>query len=101
METELIRKRYALLAPLLDERRLRLYVGTEALALGYGGTTLVSQATGISRPTITAGCPELLAAGRAHPSPLLTAYANLVEDVSALSKLMRRFARTWNVSSPQ
>jgi len=69
METELIRKRYTLLAPLLDERRLRLYVGAEALALGYGGTALVSQATGISRPTITAGCKELLAAGQSQPLP--------------------------------
>jgi len=67
METELIRKRYAVLAPLLDERRLRLYVGAEALALGYGGTALVSQATGVSRPTITAGCKELLAAGKIQP----------------------------------
>jgi transposase len=67
METELISKRYGLLAPLLDERHLRLYVGAEALALGYGGTALVSQATGVSRPTITAGCKELLAAGQSPP----------------------------------
>jgi transposase len=69
METESIKKRYQLLAPLLDERRLRLYVGAEALALGYGGTALVSQATGVSRPTITGGCKELLAAGKIQPSP--------------------------------
>lgn len=67
METELIRKRYELLAPMLDERRLRLYVGAEALALGYGGTALVAQATGVSRPTIMAGCKELLAAGKRQP----------------------------------
>jgi hypothetical protein len=67
MATELIRKRYELLAPLLDERRLRLYVGAEALALGYGGTALVSQATGVSRPTITSGCKELLAGGKRQP----------------------------------
>jgi transposase len=69
METESIKKRYQLLAPLLDERRLRLYVGAEALALGYGGTAVVSQATGVSRPTITAGCQELLAAGEIQPPP--------------------------------
>jgi transposase len=67
METESIRKRYELLAPLLDERRLRLYVGAEALALGYGGTSVVSQATGVSRPTIIAGCKELLEAGKSQP----------------------------------
>jgi Rhodopirellula transposase DDE domain len=69
METALIKKRYELLAPLLDERRLRLYVGAEALALGYGGTSVVSQATGVSRPTITAGCKELLASGQSQPPP--------------------------------
>jgi hypothetical protein len=69
MATELIRKRYELLAPLLDERRLRLYVGAEALALGYGGIALVSQATGVSRPTITSGCKELLAVGEIQPPP--------------------------------
>jgi hypothetical protein len=58
-----------LLAPLLDERRLRLYVGAEALALGYGGIALVSQATGMSRPTSTAGCKALLTAGQRQPLP--------------------------------
>jgi transposase len=52
---------------LLDGRRLRPYVGAEALALGYGGTFVVAQATGVSRPTITAGCRELLAAGQIRP----------------------------------
>jgi transposase len=56
-----------LLAPVLDERRLRLYVGAEALALGYGGRAVGAQATGVSRPTITAGCKELLAAGQRRP----------------------------------
>lgn len=69
METELLKNRDALLAPVRDERRLRLFVGAEALALGYGGPTLVSQATGVSRPTIPAGCKELLAAGKRHPPP--------------------------------
>jgi transposase len=60
MEKELIRKRFELLAPLLNERQLRLYVAAEALVLGRGGISVASQATGISRPTITIGCKELL-----------------------------------------
>jgi len=60
MEKELIAKRFTLLAPLLDERQLRLYIAAEALALGRGGVSLASEASGISRPTITAGCKELL-----------------------------------------
>jgi transposase len=60
MEKELIKKRFELMAPLLNERQLRLYVAAEALALGRGGISIASQATGISRPTITMGCRELL-----------------------------------------
>jgi hypothetical protein len=60
MEKELIKQRFELLAPLLNERQLRLYVAAEAMVLGRGGISLASQATGISRPTITIGCKELL-----------------------------------------
>jgi hypothetical protein len=60
MEKGLIKKRFKLLAPLLDERQLRLYVAAEALAIGRGGISLTSHATGVSRPTITIGCKELL-----------------------------------------
>jgi len=56
----LIKERFKLLAPLLNERNLRLYVAAEATVLGRGGITLVSKATGISRPTITTGCKHLL-----------------------------------------
>lgn len=59
MEKELISKRFSLLAPILDEKQLRLYVAAEALAIGRGGISLVSQASGVSRPTITSGCKEL------------------------------------------
>lgn len=56
----MIKKRFELLAPLLNERQIRLYAAAEALVLGHGGISLASQATGISRPTITRGCRELL-----------------------------------------
>ncbi len=59
MEKDLIAKRFSLLSPILNERQLRLYVAAEALAIGRGGITLVSLASGVSRPTITVGCKEL------------------------------------------
>nr|CBX27847.1 hypothetical protein N47_C19050 [uncultured Desulfobacterium sp.] len=62
MEIRLIKKRFEMLAPILDEKTLRLFVATEALALGRGGISLVSKATGISRPTIANGCKEILKA---------------------------------------
>lgn len=69
MTKEMIRKRFQHLAPLLDEKQLRLYVATEALVLGRGGITLASQATGVSRPTITMGCKELLKQGATQLTP--------------------------------
>jgi transposase len=59
METDQIAERFKLISPVLSERQLRLYVATEAMVIGRGGISKASQATGISRPTITAGCKEL------------------------------------------
>jgi len=73
MEKELIKKRFELLAPLLNERQLRLFVAAEALAFGRGGISLTSQATGISRPTITMGCKELLEQSEKESAEISTA----------------------------
>lgn len=53
-------KRFELLAPVLDERLRRLVASAEAEAIGRGGISLVSKATGVSRRTIRAGKQELL-----------------------------------------
>lgn len=45
--------------PILNEAQKRLYLASEAEAIGYGGITAVSKATGISRVTITSGIKEL------------------------------------------
>jgi len=42
----------------LNERSRRLWAAAEAQALGYGGASLVAQATGISRSTIIRGMKE-------------------------------------------
>ncbi|MHB8191625.1 MAG: ISAzo13 family transposase [Ferrimicrobium sp.] len=44
---------------ILNERQRRLYLAAEAQVLGYGGISLVSRATNISRPVIHAGLKEL------------------------------------------
>lgn len=54
-----LREKYAALAPLLDERRRRLWAAAEAQALGRGGQTLVAKATGLSRSTLYQGQQEL------------------------------------------
>ncbi len=47
-----IRRKYQLLAPVLDERSRRVWAAAEAASLGYGGQSIVAIATGISRTTI-------------------------------------------------
>jgi len=56
---ERIRQKYQGLSPLMDERMRRQWAATEAQAVGWGGVTLVSRATGLARNTIAAGITEL------------------------------------------
>ena len=56
---EIIARKYRTLSGLLNERQSRLWAATESLSLGYGGISLVSRATGISRVTISQGIKEL------------------------------------------
>ena len=59
METGLIKKRFSFIAPILNERLRRIFAAVEAMAIGYGGATLVSRETGVSRAAIALGCKEL------------------------------------------
>jgi hypothetical protein len=54
-----IRRKYHMLLPEMDERLRRQWAAAEARELGWGGVSLVARATGLSRPTITAGMREL------------------------------------------
>lgn len=51
--------KYESIAPLLDERQRRRWLGVEARALGRGGVSTVARATGMSRTTVTAAVKEL------------------------------------------
>ncbi|MBV8314788.1 MAG: ISAzo13 family transposase [Planctomycetaceae bacterium] len=55
------------MSPVMDERMRRQWAASEASALGWGGVTAVSLATGLARETIVAGCREL-EHRRAHPA---------------------------------
>ena len=58
LEAEIVTK-YAVVAPLLDERARRLWAATESRAIGYGGDAVVSAATGLARGTIRNGRREI------------------------------------------
>jgi hypothetical protein len=54
-----IRRKYHSLNVELDERRRRQWAAAEARELGWGGVTIVAEATGLSRTTVTTGLREL------------------------------------------
>lgn len=54
-----IRRKFELLAPFVDERVRRLLAAAEAESIGYGGISLVSRETGVSRRAIATGIKEI------------------------------------------
>ena len=58
LEATIVEK-YTAVEALLDERGRRIWAAAESRAIGYGGDALVSDATGLSRPTIRAGRREI------------------------------------------
>jgi hypothetical protein len=67
IDTTAIRMRYDAVSPNLDEKGLRLFAASEALAAGHGGIVAVSEVTGIARSTIGRGLKELAAQDNAPP----------------------------------
>ena len=64
MIVEGIRRKFEALEPVLDERSRRQWAGAEAMAVGWGGVSMVSVATGLSRTTVGIGVRELAARSR-------------------------------------
>ena len=56
---EALTEKIAFMRTILDERQYRLYLASEANALGRGGMSLVSKASGASMVTIRKGLEEM------------------------------------------
>jgi transposase len=54
----LLERKIAQMVPILNEKQLRQYLGSEAEALGRGGVAIISRISGKSRNTIVAGIKE-------------------------------------------
>ncbi|HAO19081.1 MAG: hypothetical protein BWK80_31645 [Desulfobacteraceae bacterium IS3] len=59
MEYKQLQEKFGRIASHPDEKSRRLWCANEALAIGRGGITIVSGATGVSRTTITEGIKEI------------------------------------------
>lgn len=92
-----IRNKYDALSKVMNERVRRLWAAGEAKAFGWGGISVVSAATGLSRTTITTAIKELDALGRDEVLPqqrirltgagrrkITGKYPNLVQDLEEL-----------------
>ena len=64
-EEEAIKRRFELVSRELNERTRRLVAASEEVAMGWGGISAVSRATGISRKAISHGMKELKERGEA------------------------------------
>ena len=64
-DEEGIKRRFELVAGELNERTRRLVAASEAMAMGWGGISAVSRATGLSRKAISQGIKELQQGGGA------------------------------------
>jgi len=58
-QEDIIREKYQMLAPELNERTLRLFAAAEAKCLGRGGISLVARAIEVSRDRISRGLQDL------------------------------------------
>lgn len=61
---KLVRQKWRQLKAIMDERARRLWAGTEADAIGYGGVAAVARATGLAISTVRKGRDEARAGAR-------------------------------------
>jgi Rhodopirellula transposase DDE domain len=61
---EALAEKFAMIRPHLNEKQWRLYLGSEAEAVGWGGIGLVARLSGASRTTVQTGVNEIRAGVR-------------------------------------
>jgi len=58
-DAKALEMRITTMLPMLNEYQRRMFLATEAKAIGYGGVSLVSRISGVSRQTLQEGVKEL------------------------------------------
>jgi hypothetical protein len=100
----LLRRKFALVWRILDERARRLMAASEALALPYGGVSRVHRACGLSRNVIAKGIREIQGRAALEPGRVRRRGAGrkpiTVRDPELLGVLDRSRPDTLNPESP-
>lgn len=68
MVINILKEKFELMTPLLNERSLRQFAAVEAKTIGRGGISQVSEASGLNRNTISRGIKELKNKKKLDPS---------------------------------
>lgn len=68
MPDDAMARKFEVMLPLLDERQRRIYLASEAAAIGRGGVSRVSRAAGVSRDLVSRGVREI-ESGEVEPAP--------------------------------
>jgi transposase len=84
-----ITQRFDAVRGILDERSRRLVAAAESVAIGRGGVSVVSRATGVSRQVIRQGVAELSEAGIHPPGRVRRAGGGRKTTVSQDASLLR------------
>jgi biotin operon repressor len=71
---DIVREKYSKINFCLNEKSRRIWAATEASSLGWGGISIVSKATGISRTTITKGLEEIRQLGSQNENKTPVSY---------------------------
>ena len=103
-QEDIIREKYQVLAPELNERTLRLFAAAEAKYLGRGGISLVARAIEVSRDRISRGLQDLETEKKLEPDRIRRpggGRKKQVEENPALRKDLERLISPYTRDDPE
>ena len=103
-QEDIIREKYQMLAPELNERTLRLFAAAEAKYLGRGGISAVARAIEVSRDRISRGLRDLEAEKKLDPDRIRRpggGRKKLVEEDPKLKKDLERLISPYTRGDPE
>ena len=103
-QEDIIREKYQMLAPELNERTLRLFAAAEAKYLGRGGISLVARAIEVSRDRISRGLQDLETEKKLEPDRIRRpggGRKKQVEENPALRKDLEQLISPYTRGGPE